>query len=86
MVDGGWHPTALCRVYIAIQYGLLEPALLLLALFACVYSLQVCNEMEGGGGDSRAGERELPYGGSTAGNKKSCCAVVVAMGSALLMV
>ncbi|EFJ45316.1 hypothetical protein VOLCADRAFT_94410 [Volvox carteri f. nagariensis] len=37
---GGYHPTSLCRVYIAATYGVFEPGFLLLALFACLYSVQ----------------------------------------------
>ncbi len=37
---GGYFPTTFCRVYIAATYGVFEPAFLLLALFACMYSIQ----------------------------------------------
>jgi hypothetical protein len=37
VMDGGFYPATLCRTYTAVLYGLLEPAFLLLALFACVY-------------------------------------------------
>ncbi|GLC33732.1 hypothetical protein PLESTB_000109900 [Pleodorina starrii] len=37
---GGYHPTTFCRVYIAAMYGIFEPGFLLLALFACLYSVQ----------------------------------------------
>ncbi|KAG2446792.1 hypothetical protein HYH02_008352 [Chlamydomonas schloesseri] len=40
IVDGGLQPTTLCRVYIAATYGIFEPGFLLLALFACLYSVQ----------------------------------------------
>ncbi len=36
-----WLATAMCRVYLAVLYGLCEPVSMLLALFACVYSAQV---------------------------------------------
>ncbi len=32
--------TTMCRVYVVVVFGLLEPVTLLLALFACVYSVQ----------------------------------------------
>jgi hypothetical protein len=38
---GAAYPQPLCRAYIALEYGLLEPVSLLLALFACIYSVQV---------------------------------------------
>ncbi|GIL83473.1 hypothetical protein Vretimale_11162 [Volvox reticuliferus] len=38
--DGGYHATTFCRVYIAATYGVFEPGFLLLALFACLYSVQ----------------------------------------------
>lgn len=38
--QGGYFPNTFCRVYIAATYGIFEPAFLLLALFACHYSVQ----------------------------------------------
>ena len=38
--DGGFYPSTVCRVYTAATYGVFEPAFLLLALFALLYSVQ----------------------------------------------
>lgn len=40
VIEGGYQPIALCRANLALAYGLLEPAFLLLAVFSCLYSLQ----------------------------------------------
>eukprot|EP00195_Chlamydomonas_chlamydogama_P014080 CAMPEP_0202908950 /NCGR_PEP_ID=MMETSP1392-20130828/47715_1 /ASSEMBLY_ACC=CAM_ASM_000868 /TAXON_ID=225041 /ORGANISM="Chlamydomonas chlamydogama, Strain SAG 11-48b" /LENGTH=399 /DNA_ID=CAMNT_0049598505 /DNA_START=604 /DNA_END=1803 /DNA_ORIENTATION=- len=40
VISGGYYPTIFCRAYTALAYGLFEPSFLLLALFACIYSLQ----------------------------------------------
>jgi hypothetical protein len=41
LIEGGFYTTLFCRVFTAATYGLLEPAYLLLGLFACLYSIQV---------------------------------------------
>lgn len=38
--QGGYFPSTFCRVYVAVMYGVFEPGFLLLALFACLYSVQ----------------------------------------------
>ncbi|GAX81263.1 hypothetical protein CEUSTIGMA_g8695.t1 [Chlamydomonas eustigma] len=40
MISGGYQAEIMCRLFIAIQFGFLEPSFLLLALFSCVYSVQ----------------------------------------------
>ena len=35
----GFHTDAMCRLYIGVSFGLLEPAFLLLVLFSCMYSV-----------------------------------------------
>lgn len=41
LVHGGYHAPLMCRIFTALTFGFLEPAFLLLALFSCVYSVQV---------------------------------------------
>jgi hypothetical protein len=36
-----YRPGALCRLYLAVGLGVCEPVFLLLALFSCLYSLQI---------------------------------------------
>jgi hypothetical protein len=35
----GFHTDAMCRLYIGVSFGLLEPAFLLMVLFSCIYSV-----------------------------------------------
>jgi hypothetical protein len=39
LFDYGFHTDAMCRLYIGVSFGLLEPAFLLMVLFSCMYSV-----------------------------------------------
>ncbi len=41
LMSGGYQPAMMCRVFTAVTFGFLEPTFLLLALFSCIYSVQV---------------------------------------------
>lgn len=60
LVPGGFYPAILCRTFTAIVYGLLEPTFLLLALFACLYSVKVrCFKMGASVHDAHARQVQL---------------------------
>ena len=41
LVPDGYNTALFCRIFTAVTFGFLEPSFLLLALFSCVYSVQV---------------------------------------------
>ena len=41
LVEDGYNTALFCRIFTAVTFGFLEPSFLLLALFSCVYSVQV---------------------------------------------
>jgi hypothetical protein len=47
LIPGGYQVDAMCRLYIGLTFGFLEPAFLLLVLFACMYTVQRHSEEVG---------------------------------------
>jgi hypothetical protein len=47
VIPGGYHVDPMCRLYIGLTFGVLEPAFLLLVLFSCMYTVHKQREEVG---------------------------------------
>lgn len=47
LIPGGYQVDPMCRLFIGLTFGFLEPAFLLLVLFSCMYTMQRQSEEVG---------------------------------------
>lgn len=47
IIPGGYQVDPMCRLYIGLTFGFLEPAFLLLVLFSCMYTVHRNSEEVG---------------------------------------